>query len=261
MGSRIKMSRIIGGLLIGGLLLGGTSLAAADNTASSSAPVNEMRAGMFGKMGPGPCDFDGAGMQSVLNNLVASNQITQAQADQIIARQKQLQTERQQLREKMRDMTKAERETLRKQNRAEKVDLLTQLVTEGTITQEQADAIKTAMRDQRATRQQERLSAALNGLVEKNVISSEQSIAIVSKMTAMMNDRQAEMEKMRGMTAEQRRQYMKDNRPANPLAELVTSGVLTQEQADQVQTVLGHPGKGEGMHRGQRGPGCQPEIK
>ena len=202
-------------------------------------------------------------MQSVLSNLVASNQITQAQADQIVARQQQLQTERQQLREQMRDMTPAERETLREQNRAEKVDLLTLLVKEGTITQEQADGIKTAMRDQQATRQQERLSTALSGLVEKNVISSEQSTAIVDKVTAMMNDRQAEMEKMRNMTGEERRQYMQENRPANPLAELVTSGVLTQEQADQVQTLLGHPGKGpgpgEGMHRGQRGPGCQPE--
>ncbi len=265
MGSKIKMSRIIGGLLIGGLLLGGTSLAVADNSDSTSAPVSEIRAGMFGKMGHGARGLDGAGLQSVLTTLVASDQITQAQADQIVARQKQLQTERQQQREQMRDMTKAERETLREQNRAEKADLLTQLVTEGTITQEQADAIKNAMGDQRSTQQQERLSTALKGLVEKNVISSQQSTAIVNKMTAMMNDRKAEMEKMRDMTAEQRRQYKLENCPANPLAELVASGVLTQAQADQIQTALGHPGQGssagEGMHRGQRGPGCQPEKK
>jgi len=264
MGNQSKMGRIIGGLLIGGLLLGGTSLAMADSTAVSSGNAKAGPAGWCGKMAPGPKNFNSETMQSVLNSLVASNQLTQAQADQILARQQQLQTERQQQREQMKDKTQAEREAVREQKQASRVNLLTQLVSEGVITQEQVDAIQAAMQEQRKTAQQERIGSALSGLVEKQVINSEQATAIQNKLSEMQSARQAEMGKIRDMTPEQRREYMKDNRPADPLAELVAAGVLTQEQADQIHHAMGRsaPGngmlKGQGMHRGQGNAGGQP---
>ena len=264
MANQSKMGRIIGGLLIGGLLLGGTSLAMADSTAAWSGNANTGRAGWCGKMAPGPKSFNSETMQPILNSLVASNQLTQAQADQILARQQQLQTDRQQQREQMRDKTPAEREALREQKQAGRVNLLAQLVNEGVITQEQADAIQTAMQEQRKATQQERIASSLSGLVEKQVITTEQAAAVQNKLSEMQSARQAEMEKLRDMTPEQRRAYMKENRPANPLSELVTAGVLTQEQADQIHQAVGPSAPGscmhkcQGMHRGQGNAGGQP---
>ena len=257
MGNQSKMGWIIGGLLIGGLLLGGTSLAMADSTAASSGNASPRAAGWCGKMAPGPKDFNNETMQSVLNSLVASNQLTQAQADQIMARQQQLQTERQQQREQMKDKTPAEREAVREQKQAGRVNLLAQLVNEGVITQEQVDAIQAARQEQRKTSQQERVGSALSGLVEKQVITNDQAAAVQNKLSEMQRDRQAEMEKLRDMTPEQRRAYMKENQPANPLADLVAAGVLTQEQADQIQKAMGPAASGKGMHRGQGNDGGQ----
>ncbi|MEQ8200872.1 MAG: hypothetical protein ABRQ24_05560 [Syntrophomonadaceae bacterium] len=251
MGKKSKMGRVIGGLLIGGLLLGGTSLALADSNATGSGIASTIKAGWCGKMAPGPRDFDGQTMQPVLNSLVASNQITQAQADQILARQQQLQTERQQQRDQRKDMTQAEREALREQNQASRIDLLTQLVNEGVITQEQADVIRDSMQQQRKAVRQGSISTALSGLVDKQIITTEQANAIQDKMGEMQNARQAEMEKLRGMTPEQRQAYMEENRPANPLAELVASGVLTQEQVNQIHQAIGPNAQGQGMHKGQ----------
>lgn len=251
MGNQSKMGRIIGGLLIGGLLLGGTSLAMADGTTAWSGNANTGPSGWCGKMAPGPKNSDSGNMQSVLDSLVASNRLTQAQADQILARRQQLQTERQQQKQQMKDKTQAEREALREQKQPDRVNLLTQLVNEGVITQQQVEAIQAAMQEQRQTAQQERIGSVLNGLVEKQAITTEQAAAVQNKLSEMQSARQAEMDKLRDMTPEQRRAYMKENRPADPLSELVTAGVLTQEQADQIQQAMGPPAPGNGMHKGQ----------
>lgn len=255
MENKSKMGRIVGGLVIGGLLLGGSSLALAANTAANEGNTMGSKAGICAKMACNPRNLNGENMKSVLSSLVASNTITQAQADQIIARQQQLQAERQQKREQMKELTQAEREALREQNKTERVGLLTQLVKEGTITQEQADAIKSAVQEKRTALRQEKITTALNGLVEKKIITADQSTAILNKLAEMQNSRQAEMQKLKDMTAEQRREYMKEHKPINPMAELVSSGVLTQEQADQIQKELGHPNKAKEMQRGLKNGG------
>lgn len=230
-------------------------MAVAANTATNEGSTMGSKAGICAKMACNPRNLNGASMQSVLSSLVASNTITQAQADQIIARQQKLQAERQQKKEQMKGLTQAERKALREQNKTERVGLLTQLVKEGTITQEQADAIKSAMQAKREALRQEKVTTALNGLVEKQAITSDQSTAILNKLAEMQNSRQAEMQKLKDMTAEQRREYMKEHKPANPLADLVSSGLLTQEQADQVLKALGHPDKDKGMHHGWKNGG------
>ena len=70
-------------------------------------------------------------------------------------------------------------------------------------------------------------------------------------------ERQTEMEKVKAMTADERQAYFQENKPEQNscLADLVTAGTITQEQADAVQKAIGGS-RGEG-----RGPadgmGCQ----
>lgn len=250
MGRQTKMGRIIGGLLIGVLLLGGTGLALAGGNLSGPAPAELDKAGRHGNKAPSGEDLDGQAMQSILNSLVASDQITQTQADQILTRQQQLQTESRLRKDHWQGMTQPERKAMREQNQSDRAALLTQLVREGVITQEQADVVRAAMQQHRKALQQERASTALNSLVDKQSITAEQAGAVQAKLNEMQNARQAGMEKMRGMTPGQRRAYMEEKRPANPLSELVASGVLTWEKADQIHKVLGPPAQGgRGMHK------------
>lgn len=262
MGNKDTMKRFIGGLMIGGLLLGGGGFTLAVTTdASAGAPTTPIS----GTRMPGAKGMDSEVLQSVLDSLVSAGTITQAQADQIAAKEKQLAPERQNMneqmnnmREKMKNMTQAERQAARDQNRPERVDIFTQLVNDGTITQAEADSIRAALQDKMAAGRQEQLSTALNGLVGKNIIDNEQSTAILDKLAEIQTVRQAQMEAVKDMTKEQRQAYFEANKPekANPLAELVAAGTITQAQADQLAQVLHFgDGKGMGMHQG-RGNGA-----
>jgi len=263
MGNKDTMKRFIGGLMIGGLLLGGGgfALAATTDTGVSSNSI----ATMGGPRMPGMIGMNSEQLQSILDSLVSAGTITQAQADQIIAKENQWAAERQNMKgqmknkiENLKNMTPAERKANRDQNKPERVDIFTQLINDGTITQAQADSIRTAFQDKMAAERQEKFKTALNGLVEKNVINSEQSTAILNKLTAIRSGRQAQMEATKDMTKEQRQAYFEANKPEkiNPLAELVTAGTITQAQADQIAQVLPMGGgKGMGMHQG-RGNGA-----
>jgi hypothetical protein len=252
MGNKETIKKFLGGLMIGGLLLGGTGFALAANAADTSS-TSSSNTTINGPRMPGMKNMNSELMQSVFDSLVSSGTITQAQVDQILAKEKQLETERQKMREQRENMTQAERQANRKENKPEKAKMFTQLVNDGTINQEQADAIRTAMHEKMAAQRQVELNSAVSGLVEKNVINTEQSTAILSKLTEMQTARQAQMEAMREMAPEQRQTYMKANKPqkVNPFDELVAAGTLTQGQADEVSKALGHFKSGKGMLQGR----------
>ena len=265
------MQKVLGGLLIGGMLLGGGSLALAgtDNqTGSQSGAATQVReSGKFGGRGP----MNITEMQPVLDGLVTAGTLTQAQAEQIQSELQQRESERQAQRETMQSLTQEERQAERdkiqnmtqeerqayfEQNRPAKQDLFTTLVNEGTLTQEQADAIRTTMQSKMQEQRQAQLTTALSALVDKGSIDTAQSNAILNKLAEAQNTRQQEMAAMSQLTPEERHAQMQANKPerVNPLADLVTAGILTQAQADEVQQAIGHFGGKQG-DQGQKGPG------
>jgi polyhydroxyalkanoate synthesis regulator phasin len=74
--------------------------------------------------------------------------------------------------------------------------LFTTLVSEGTLTQEQADAIRTALQSKMQEQRQVQLSSALGKLVDKGSINTDQSNAILNKLAEVQNTRQQEMAAM-----------------------------------------------------------------
>ncbi|MGB7604835.1 MAG: hypothetical protein WBL93_05095 [Lutisporaceae bacterium] len=84
-------------------------------------------------------------MKNRLSPLVESKTITQDQATKILAYMEKQQASRTAEMEKVKAMTKEERATYLKSNASSKTNMLAQLVTDKTLTQEQADAVQKAL--------------------------------------------------------------------------------------------------------------------
>lgn len=250
------MQKVLGGLAIGGMLLGGGSLALAgsDNPTGSQSGAAQRICGSEKHGGMGL--ENSTEMQSVLDGLVSADTLTQDQVDQLQSKIQQLDSERQAQRDKMQGMTQEECPAYFEQNRPAKQDLFTTLISEGTLTQEQAKAIRTAVQSKMQEQRQAQLSSALSSLVEKNSINTDQSNAILKKLAEVQNTSQQGMEAMSNLTPEERQAKMQANKPGhvNPLADLVTAGTLTQAQADEVQQAIGHFG-GRQKEQGPKGQG------
>ena len=259
------MKGIISGALVGGLLLGSVGLVAATTDSSSSDQSSNTKSSIECKMPGGPGNGHGCGMDLDLTSLVEDGIITSAESTAIQTKMDALDATRKAEMEKVKAMTETERKAYFKAKQTaatEKTDLLTTLVNENIISNDTAESIRTAMQAQRKQEQQTRLTEGLSSLVDKGTITSAQSELILAELQAKQTERQAEMEKVKAMTETEREAYFKANKTekASLLADLVTAGTITQEQADAVSTVIGGPnGAGKGGPApdgtGQAGPG------
>lgn len=74
----------------------------------------------------------------------------------------------------------------------------------------------------------------MTDLVAKKIISQEQADKWVEFRKAKMPERQAEREKIKNMTKEERRAYWQNERPKR-LDEVVKAGIISQEQANKIK--------------------------
>jgi hypothetical protein len=252
-------------LLIGGLLTLNNSVFAdvVDATTSASIKQDPAQTGkmfrekqdnikhqQFGEMEKGGMFKEGWGMQ--LDALVAAGTITQTTADKIQAYLDAEQATFKAEMEKVKAMTDDERETYFqnfKSKAPERLDMLSNLVQKGVITQIEADAINAVQNAKQAeenliqqAKKQEYVTSALNSLVKSNVITAEQVTKITEYMFKEQAVRETEMVKIKAMTEEERTAYLKSHaeNKGTMFAQLVTDKVLTQAQADAIEKVL-HP--------------------
>jgi hypothetical protein len=182
-----KITKYLGGFLVGAMLLvnGGLVLAKtnSDNSQSSYTPAAYCsRGAMLGQIN-----------DSVLSTLVSAGTITHVQDDQLKAKETQLQADLKAEMYKIKAMTAEEQQAHFKDSTPARVNLWTSLLDDDTMTQVQVDAIKAAVKtaykakikedNQNAqTNRQTALTTTLNNLVQQNVITSNQSAAIVAKL-------------------------------------------------------------------------------
>jgi len=273
MNKRPWLKTVVAGALLGGLLLGSVGFAYAADSNSVSTAVDNVKSKIQSMMpggrghGPGMGMEKGMGMNLDLAALVADGVITSEESEAIQTKIDALKTERQTEMDKIKAMTDEERQAYFKSKKAAtnesnvKTDFLTTLVNEDIISSDTADAIREAQQAQREEAMQNRLTEGLTTLVNDKTITSEQSEAIMAALKEEQTERQTEMEKVKAMTADERQAYFQENKPEQNscLADLVTAGTITQEQADAVQKAIGGPrgeGRGPGgMGHGGMGPG------
>jgi hypothetical protein len=119
-------------------------------------------------------------------------------------------------------------------------DFLTLAVDKGIISDKEADAIRDAQEKNRQSQRQAMIEESLDSLVTDNTITQAQADKILASWEDQEETRQAEMEKMKSMTDDERKAFMKTlkGEKQNCLAELVDDDVLTQNEADAVAKVL-----------------------
>ena len=255
--------RILRGILscfvIGGLLLSSASLALGDNSANKQAPACKS---VHGAMHPGFMKPEI--MNDVLKQLKSDQVLTQEQVDKLLTlmqenKEKKPIPDKKLIadeKEKLKTMTPEERHQYMKEKKIPGVpkdmkfnrdktrnhspNPFGEAVSSGIITQAQADAIQQAIGEQMAKQRQEQLQARLEVLVKQGSITSEQANAVIKEYASFQKERQTEMVKIKGMSPEEHREFMKDKKASriNPLKSLIEAGTLTQQQADQIMKTL-----------------------
>lgn len=260
---RLPKKRILRGILssfvIGGLLLSSASLALGDNSTNKQAPACKS---VHGAMHPGFMKPEI--MNDVLKQLKSDQVLTQEQVDKLLILMQENKEKKPipdkkltaDEKEKLKTMTPEKRHQNMKGKKASDVpkdmrfnrdrvknhgpNLFGKAVSSGIITQAQADAIQQAVREQMAKQRQEQLQARLEVLVKQGSITSEQANVVIKEYASFQKERQTKMDKIKAMTPEEHREFMKDKKASriNPLKSLVEAGTLTQQQADQIMKAL-----------------------
>lgn len=115
-----------------------------------------------------------------------------------------------------------------KQNKL--ADVLTTQVTAGVITQAEADKVTAFLKTKEAERLAKREA-------EKAKLEAMTDAEKKAAMEARKAERVAERAKLEAMTTEERTAYMKDKK-VGIFNELVTAGILTEEQAYKIKASL-----------------------
>jgi len=219
--------KIISGVLIGGVVLSIGGMAFAKNTTTDTTGnvknrvlgkagmAKHQRMGMTQDMGKMIMWNMQEGIETVLEDLVASGVITRTKADELKSYIRKKEEEQKAEIEKFKNMTPEERKTQFEENKGRimprRVDILEDAVTEGMLTKDEAGAIKDKIAEINEEMRQKRLSDALNALVQKGTISQEQMDKILQYIENKEKQMKEMMDSIKAMTPEERRQYMQSN--------------------------------------------------
>lgn len=252
-----RITKALGGVLVGGMLLSGGLVFAEDTNSSPSNGLLTKTASvghdlknhgkMWNKKGHFKVDRQ-KNFQAALDQLVKEGTITREKADEVKSYIDKANKERQARWEEFNKLSPEERKALREKLKTEKspnqskgkLGMFNGLVNANILTQEQADALKIKMKEIMIQQRKQRVSNGLKSLVQDGTISAEQSDKIIIQIEKTHNDRKELFEKTKGMTKEERRQFIKDNKGKfnNPLTQLIENGTLTEEQARAVKNAI-----------------------
>jgi len=256
---RKTFASALSGVLVGGLMLtGGLAFAGdTDNSVSNNLagkiPFLGQAMKHRGEMAFGKGDFMAEQHQQQisdsLKSLVEKGTITLEQSDKILKQFEDAKKDREALAQKMENMTLKEIRQYMQDNQRKPQNPINQLVSDGVISQEQADAFQATMKETAQKQKRQQISDGLKALVEKKTITQEQAAKILKQLEAAQKDREALFEKAKDMTPEERRQYMRNNKGKfqNPISQLVEDGTITQEQAKAIRDIFPHKGFKGGM--------------
>ncbi|QCX34088.1 hypothetical protein FDN13_10430 [Caloramator sp. E03] len=181
-------------------------------------------------------------LNEVLDSLVKDGKITSTQKEKIVSYVKIKEDERKAEKEKLKKMDEKQREEYFKNAKKNvKKDMFDDLVDQKVITQQQADTIKKALFEKNKSTKIENFKSQLENQVKTGIITKDEENKIIEYMNKKINEKKAEMEKVKNMTSEERKAYF-ENKKSQPKSdfykELVDQGILTQEKADNLKKAM-----------------------
>ncbi|EET87943.1 hypothetical protein CcarbDRAFT_1585 [Clostridium carboxidivorans P7] len=231
------MTKVIAALMVSGTLFSTVTYASAKSAtattkakASQSAKVNHKNAG--------------TSLKAELDKLVTAGTITADEETKILDFQKQKAAEKKAEMDKVKGMTADQKKAYFAANPKQKTDLFTELVNANIITQAKADAIKAALPQKQAkhneNKSQQGIKTQLDKLVTAGTITADEETKILDFAKQKATERKAEMDKVKGMTADQRKAYFAANpkQKTDLFAELVSANIITQAKADAIKAAL-----------------------
>lgn len=240
------MNKIITAAIVGGVLIStGTAAFAATNSDSNSTSTSTARHEC--RLGRG---ISTDRVKSELDKLITAGTITESQETSILSKVSEEQTEKKAEMDKIKNMTDSERQAyFQSQRNTEEGNFLSALVTDGTLTQAQADAVKSEMAQDNIGKgnrkdwglSSEKMKTKLDALVTSGTITQDDETKIINYLTQKQNDRKAEMEKVKNMSKSDRKAYFESSKTTgrtDMLSDLVTSGIITQDKADAIKASM-----------------------
>ncbi len=232
-----RVRKLLSGVLIGGTVLSSIAGVAFANELNNLNTTNKasFNSQMNKGIGSRDCNFqqNRGNVNKDMSDLVEKGIITQEEADKWNDFREQ---KRDQMQEATKDMTRQERFEYMKENKV-KGEGLSQLVEDGILTQERADEIQDKMHQMKADLNKQKHQERVDKLVEDGIITQDEADKWMEFSAEKSEERQAEMEKIKDMTAEERKAYFTENRKekGEGLTELVEAGTISQDTADKIK--------------------------
>lgn len=175
-----------------------------------------------------------------LQSFVEEKIITQEQANKIEEFLKKRAVEKHSELEKLKDLSKEEREKYFKENYKSRPDIFGDLVSSKIITQDQANKIKESI----SRRRENKLQNVLKNEVSKGTISQEQLDKINKFIKDKKEAKRLEREKVSSLPENERKAYLESSgrHQTDLLTELVSAEIITEKQKESLSKVLpSHP--------------------
>ncbi len=270
-----NFKKVIGGIMIGCMLLslGVTSFAnSVDYQQEGNVNVeNGLQRGRFGqrpnvdedmrenmaqKQEEQKEEFD-----NILSELVEEGIISQEKVDAINEYVEEKAQERAvQLTEERTEERAEGRRQRGNMERGQKQGILEEMVEEGIITSEEAEAIKDKQEETMIEKREELINSKLESLVEDGTITEDDIDLIIEYMDEQREEKREEMEAIKDMTEEERKEYFEENKTEKTdiLSQMVEDGVLDEDKAEAIRELLPkanlhkQPRQGQGGTQGAR---------
>ena len=247
--------KAVSGIVLGCLLLSLGGLVVAKDVQAA----NESRQqAAFQTCRPNPGGSMTQHFSSTLAALVEKGTITQEQSDKIASFFREKRAEHRANREKMKNSQPGERAEKAQELGKQSQQMAKDLAAAAGLSDTQAKDVLAALRPpQMHEKMGGRITGKLGELVSQGNITQEQSDKLLAFFKEKYAQRQAEFEKMKTMTEDERKAYFAQKRNGRPdfAAELTTAGDLTDAQAKLVAAAL------RPEHGLKPDPRCAPEPK
>ncbi|AFS79336.1 hypothetical protein Curi_c23340 [Gottschalkia acidurici 9a] len=146
--------------------------------------------------------------------------------------------------EALKDKTEEERKAYFEENKDKKRDMLSDLVSQGIISEEQRTALKEIFSQDRPfgkfEGKQRGSENILNHIQESGIFSDNEITQIKGYLEEKKTEKDKERESLKDKTEEERKAYFEQNKGERKdiISELVSNGIIAQEQADKLKETM-----------------------